>query len=79
MAKIVAKYEKLLIILFFTLIIFIEFRSLIFNINKAFIDWGDTPFIAWQITTTRDKLMNLDFKNIDTTNSHYPYKQSLFF
>lgn len=79
MGKIINKSKSYLIVLCFFLIIFIEFRGLIFNINKAFVDWGDTPFIAWQITITRDKLLNLDFKNIDTTNSHYPYKGSLFF
>lgn len=79
MGKVVNDFKSFLIIFCFILIIFIEFRNLIFNLNKAFIDWGDTPFIAWQITITRDKILKLDFKNIETTNSHYPYKGSLFF
>lgn len=79
MAKIISKYRTAVITLIFLVIVIIEFRSLVFNLNKAFIDWGDTPFIAWQITTTRDKLLDLDFRNIATTNSHYPFKNSLFF
>lgn len=79
MEKIIKQLKSYFIFLCFFLIVFIEFRGLILNINKGFIDWGDTPFIAWQIITTRDKLINFDFNNLDTTNSHYPYKGSLFF
>jgi len=72
--------KKILLISFlFLIIIFFEFRDLIFNIKNSFINWGDSPFIAWQITITRDKILNLDFSRIPTTNSHYPFKNSLFF
>jgi len=72
--------KKILLISFlFLIIIFFEFRDLIFNIKNSFINWGDSPFIAWQIKITRDKILNLDFSQIPTTNSHYPFKNSLFF
>jgi len=72
--------KKILLISFlFLIIIFFEFRDLIFNIKNSFINWGDSPFIAWQITITRDKILNLDFSQIPTTNSHYPFLNSLFF
>jgi len=79
MATIIKKYKKLILVIAFFLIIIVEFRGIFFNINKAFIDWGDTSFIAWQISITRNKLLNLDFKNVYDTNSHYPYKNSLLF
>ncbi len=73
------KLKSIIMLLFFLLIIFLEFKNVIFNITNSFIDWGDTPFIAWQIFVTRDKLINLKFSELMNTNAHYPFQYSLFF
>ncbi len=81
MAKLISwlKNKGLLTLLLFVSIIGFVFRNLILNISHAFIDWGDTTFIAWQIFITRNKILQLNFSEILHTNSHYPYKYSLFF
>lgn len=54
-------------------------RSLIFNLGHSFYDWGDTAFISWQTFMTREKIVTGQWSSINTTNSHYPFKNSLFF
>jgi hypothetical protein len=67
------------IVIIFLFIILFEFKNLFLNVSDSFIDWGDTPFIAWQIFITREKFLSLNFSDFFTTNSHYPFKNSLFF
>lgn len=65
--------------LIFILLFSFVFRPLLLNIKDRLLDWGDYPFVVWQINQSIEKIKNLNFTNFFETNAFYPNKLTLLF
>ena len=63
----------------YTFITILIFRNLVLNITTNLIDWGDSAFIAWQISMLMDKILSFNFSNFYTLNTNYPFPLTALF
>jgi hypothetical protein len=72
------KKDFLVYFLIFLALLFVAFRSLLFNISTNLPDWNDYPLISWIITENSEKILSADFQSVPELGSFYPKKYTLF-